>query len=355
MVITRSELDWEISDRKVTEGAEILKYKDRTFLIYSASYCDTPGYKLDMNELIGSDPLNPNQWKQYDEPVFQRGNGVFGPGHNGFFVSPDGTQHWIVYHGNSKEEYGCGSTRSVRAQEFTWTEDGLPKFGVPIPEGEPVKMPSGENGSMKVSVQGVQQQLINRDGKCLVSDGGNLTIAACAGSAANWVLDSAADGAYRLAHVESGTFLDQNEMTSAWVNSDAQRWNVTTDENGWLSLTNRDAGAALDGDQAKWRLAPKGEVAVMSVQSGKALAVADGNVEHEAWQSGREQKWQFSASSEAFYQVQNAGQCLTLYGNPIVPGANVVLGGCDGAIAEWAIVPVGMVQCSCATVTAACH
>ncbi len=45
-VITRPELDWEISGRKVTEAAQILQRDGRTFMIYSASYCNTPDYKL---------------------------------------------------------------------------------------------------------------------------------------------------------------------------------------------------------------------------------------------------------------------------------------------------------------------
>ena len=344
VVITRPTLEWETSGRKVTEGAEILKHKDRTFMIYSASYCDTPDYKLGMKELIGSDPLNPDHWKQFDEPVFQRGNGVFAPGHNGFFVSPDGTQDWIVYHGNSKEEYGCGSTRSVRAQEFTWTEGGLPNFGEPIPEGELVKMPSGENGPIKVSVQGVQQQLVNRDGQCLVTNGGKTSLAACSGANANWVLDSTADGAYRLAHVASGTFVDEKESSSPWVNTDTQRWSVATDEKGWLTITNRDTGATLGGENSQWRLAPQGDVAVMSVQSGKALAADGDNAVQEAWTGVDGQQWQFSHTEEGFYQLhlaQNADQCLTLEGNPIVPGANAALGSCDEAWAEWAVEPLG--------------
>lgn len=339
VVITRPELEWETSGRKVTEGAEILKHKDRTFLIYSASFCNTPDYKLGMKELVGRDPLNPEHWKQYDEPVFQRGNGVFGPGHNGFFVSPDGTEDWIVYHGNSKEEYGCGSTRSVRAQQFTWTDDGLPNFGDPIPEGEPVKMPSGENGPIKVSVQGIQQQLINRDGQCLVTTGGATNLAACSGTQANWVLDATADGAYRLAHVDTGTFIDNDENASPWVNTDTQRWDVSADENGWLSISNRATGKTLG--ETEWRMAPQGEVAIMSVQSGKALAAADGNAVQDAWQGSASQQWQVKPTSEAYVQLKNAGQCLTLSGNPIVPGANAELGACEGAIAEWAVLPLG--------------
>ncbi|MDO3381157.1 family 43 glycosylhydrolase [Gilvimarinus algae] len=346
VVLTRPTLDWEISGRKVTEGAEILKHQGRTFLIYSASYCDTPDYKLGMKELIGDDPLNPDHWQQYNEPVFQRGNGVYGPGHNGFFTSPDGTEDWIVYHGNSKETYGCGSTRSVRAQKFTWTAEGLPDFGEPIPEGEAVKMPSGENGPIKVSVQGVPQQLVNPAGQCLEARKGKVRVAACESDQASWVLDATADGAYRLAHVATGTFLNDKGMAAPWINTDTQRWDVSTGDSGWLSFTNRHTGRPLSVAQSnQWRLAPQGKVAVMSVQSGKALAIQDENLVQRAWRGEADQQWQFTHAEEGFYRLQLAqsenAQCLTLDGNPIIPGANAELGACESPWAQWLVRPLG--------------
>ena len=62
-VITRPELDWEISGRKVTEGAEIIQHNGRTFMTYSASFCNTPDYKLGMLELVGDDPLKASSGK----------------------------------------------------------------------------------------------------------------------------------------------------------------------------------------------------------------------------------------------------------------------------------------------------
>jgi GH43 family beta-xylosidase len=353
VVVTRPTLDWETSGRKVTEGAEILKHKGRTFLIYSASFCDTPDYKLGMKELVGDDPLNPDHWKQFDEPVFQRGNGVFAPGHNGFFVSPDGTQDWIVYHGNSKEEYGCGSTRSVRAQQFSWTQDGLPDFGEPIPEGTPVAMPSGENGPIKVSVQGVQQQLVNRkSGQCLTSHQGVTKLAACGTGSGLWVLDSTADGAYRVANVADGTFLDDNQDASAWLNTATQRWTASTTEDGWLSLNNNASGkklAACNASEcAEWRLAPVGKVALMSVQSGKAVQAGSAknptNVVQDAWGQKLPQQWQFSHVGEGYYQLHSSAnnlQCLAVGGNPIVPGANAMLAACEGESAQWRVDNLG--------------
>ncbi|HMJ88533.1 MAG TPA: glycoside hydrolase family 43 protein [Candidatus Acidoferrum sp.] len=119
---------------EVREGPVVLRRNGKLFLIYSA--CDTqkPDYKLGM--LIAdekSDLLDPRSWKQHPRPVFERNDatGVFGPGHNGFFKSPDGSEDWIVYHGKTSSAYTYGG-RSTRAQKFTWNEDGTPNFGVPL-------------------------------------------------------------------------------------------------------------------------------------------------------------------------------------------------------------------------------
>ncbi len=81
-----------------------------------------------------ADLLDPRSWRQHPEPVFTRAdaNGVFGPGHNGFFRSPDGTEDWIVYHGKTSSAYTYRG-RTTRAQKFTWNNDGTPNFGAPLP------------------------------------------------------------------------------------------------------------------------------------------------------------------------------------------------------------------------------
>lgn len=130
----------------VNEGPEILKHRDKIFLVYSASGCWTDHYALGMLVAsAGSNPMNPKSWKKMPEPVF---NGLvqahaFGTGHNTFFRSPDGKQDWILYHANSNPHEGCGSDRSPRAQPFTWNTDGTPNFGEPIPIGTPLAKPSG--------------------------------------------------------------------------------------------------------------------------------------------------------------------------------------------------------------------
>ncbi|SFG08912.1 Alpha-L-arabinofuranosidase B (ABFB) domain-containing protein [Streptomyces mirabilis] len=77
--------------------------------------------------------------------MFQRDDaaGVYGPGHNGFFTSPDGTENWIVYHANSSSGGGCGNGRTTRTQKFTWNADGTPNFGTPVADGvTPVRFSS---------------------------------------------------------------------------------------------------------------------------------------------------------------------------------------------------------------------
>ncbi len=128
---------------EVREGPVVLKRNGRLFLIYSA--CDTgkPDYKLGM--LIAdetADVLNPNSWKQHPAPVFERhdANGVFGPGHNGFFRAADGSD-WIVYHGKTTADYTYRG-RSTRVQPFAWKPDGTPNFGVPLPLSAEITEPA---------------------------------------------------------------------------------------------------------------------------------------------------------------------------------------------------------------------
>jgi GH43 family beta-xylosidase len=130
----------------VREGPEILQRNGQIFLIYSACAASTPDYKLGM--LIAdtkSDLLKPESWRQHPNTVFARvdQHGVYGPGHNFFFKSPDGTEDWIAYHAKS----GTSDTyhdRSTRAQRFTWNADGTPNFGLPLSVETPIPVPSGE-------------------------------------------------------------------------------------------------------------------------------------------------------------------------------------------------------------------
>lgn len=130
----------------VNEGPEILKHGNKIFLIYSASGCWTDNYALGMlSTNVDEYLLDPVSWAKSDQPVFKQSleNGVYAPGHNSFFKSPNGKEDWILYHANSAPGQGCGKDRSPRAQKFTWNKDGSPNFGTPLNTNEQIPMPSG--------------------------------------------------------------------------------------------------------------------------------------------------------------------------------------------------------------------
>jgi len=132
----------------VNEGPQFLVHKDKIFIVYSASGCWTDFYALGLlTASAGSDLLDPASWKKSAEPVFRKSaeNGVYAPGHNSFFKSPDGKEDWILYHANDKPGQGCGGFRSPRAQQFSWNADGTPNFGIPVKIGTELESPARKN------------------------------------------------------------------------------------------------------------------------------------------------------------------------------------------------------------------
>lgn len=148
VMLSKPQYDWEKSgDPDVNEGPEILKHDGKTFLVYSASGCWTDDYALGMLTASDtSDLMDPASWTKSSTPVFTKlpEGGVYGPGHNSFFQSPDGTEDWMLYHANPQSEQGCGDRRSPRAQKFSWNSDGAPNFGRPVAIGAAIQKPSGE-------------------------------------------------------------------------------------------------------------------------------------------------------------------------------------------------------------------
>jgi GH43 family beta-xylosidase len=155
--ISSPELKWEtigdlnnpndVPHVNVNEGPVALIHNDRLFIVYSASGCWTDDYCLGMLTFIGNENLlDQKVWEKSSEPVFKQKpeSGVFAPGHNSFFTSPDGKEDWILYHANSKPGQGCGRYRSPRAQKFTWKSDGSPDFGEPVSEGTVLIVPNEE-------------------------------------------------------------------------------------------------------------------------------------------------------------------------------------------------------------------
>jgi len=68
------------------------------FIIYSAARSDNRNYCLAQLELVGDDPMNPNDWRKHAFPVFYQNPSeeAYGVGHASFTKSPDGKEDWIV-------------------------------------------------------------------------------------------------------------------------------------------------------------------------------------------------------------------------------------------------------------------
>lgn len=145
-LLTEPEFPWEKIGFGVNEAPEILKGPNGFFMTYSASFCGTDDYALGMLILKqDGDPMKASDWTKSPQPVFSKSpaNNAFGPGHNSFFQSPDGTENWIIYHANSTSGEGCSSKRNIRIQEFTFNAEGIPNFGEPVATGMKLDKPAG--------------------------------------------------------------------------------------------------------------------------------------------------------------------------------------------------------------------
>ena len=133
---------------KIREAPSFLNRNGRTWLVYSVCHVNTPDYRLFMKSIpAAANPLVAANWAQHPGPVFASApdRGVWGPGHNGFFRSPDGDD-WIVYYANGSSEAGNHtiSLRTTRVQRFTWNADGSPAFGAPRPVGATQDLPEAD-------------------------------------------------------------------------------------------------------------------------------------------------------------------------------------------------------------------
>ena len=380
-VITKPEYDWEISGLRVNEGPEIIKHDGRTFIVHSASFCNTEDYKLAVVELTGKDPLKAESWTKYDEPFFEKGNGVFGPGHHGFFNSPDGTEEWLIYHGNSSPTDGCSGTRSARAQPFTWHTDGdkkgLPNFGEPMPDKKQIPVPSGEQGPLFAQVEGMRYKIVNKDADaCLTTDkAGSVTVGTCDTTASQWVVDPANEGLYRFANAEFGSFLtEENCLTDesntvsagAWRASKCQRFSIDASHDGWFRFANEQS---INNVQVKdcasssgsvvvtgknriesctdWRIEPVSSLAIVNAYSGKVISVddcsvdANANISQQSYTDAACQKWQAKATDNGFYRFQSLNDsklCLAIEtGEQVKVPGNLVQASCASDMSEWRI------------------
>jgi GH43 family beta-xylosidase len=154
--ISRPTYDWEKAGSPINEAPQFLKRNGEIYVVYSASHCSTDDYKL--GAVVASEDANlldPASWTKHPTPLFIKSeeNGVYGPGHNSFTTSPDGTEDYILYHANPEAGLGCGGNRQLKLQKFTWGADGMPDFGTPVANGVKLPLPSGEQARIFVEAE----------------------------------------------------------------------------------------------------------------------------------------------------------------------------------------------------------
>jgi GH43 family beta-xylosidase len=376
---------WERIGSPVNEGPVPLQKGGKTWIVYSASFCGTEDYQLGTLEYTGGDPVLAASWTKSPGPVFSKANGVFGPGHNDFFNSPDGTETWNLYHANARADGGCARERSARAQQVTWDGAGEPVFGQPIAAGTPVAAPSGEQGPITADVQGASFEVVNRNsGLCLtvadgsVTDGGNVVQGRCndtAGSPSSWIFDSTADGHYRLVNASTHKVLDSANCGTAngtdarqwaWLANACQEWLPTQAANGFLTIKNRANGKVLDaancttalgGDVRQWSalgnacqewsIRPVGPSSLLNSHTGKSFDIpyctTSAGASLQQWQylGSPCQSYNFTAAAGGTVQIRPGSSpslCLGIKAGSAADGAAIIQGPCDQT-ASWRLVP----------------
>jgi GH43 family beta-xylosidase len=145
--LTVPTLSWETRGYRVAEGPSVLQRNGKVFLTYSASATDA-NYCLGLLTASASaDLLDPASWTKSANPVFATtaATGQYGPGHNSFTVSEDGTSDVMVYHDRNYRDISGDPlndpNRRTRVQKVYYRADGTPDFGVPVPDGAtPVRL-----------------------------------------------------------------------------------------------------------------------------------------------------------------------------------------------------------------------
>jgi GH43 family beta-xylosidase len=140
VLISTADRGWELRKRRTNEGPAVLQRNRRIFLTYSANYVDATYCMGMLTASADSDLLDPSSWVKSDAPVFDSDPAarIWGPGHNSFTTSPDGSTDYLVYHARSTDRVSdpaiLDTNRDTRVQPFAWRVDGTPDFGSPLPE-----------------------------------------------------------------------------------------------------------------------------------------------------------------------------------------------------------------------------
>ncbi len=138
VLLSKPELDWEIQGFLVNEGPAVLKRNGQIFITYSASATDER-YCMGLLSIDAeASLLDATQWRKRTEPVLttDADNHIYGPGHNCFTTSQDGSCDYIVYHARNYRDIDgdplWDPNRHTCVQKVDWDLAGEPVLGKPL-------------------------------------------------------------------------------------------------------------------------------------------------------------------------------------------------------------------------------
>jgi len=280
---------WETVGGRTNEAPVALYHGSDTFVIFSASSCNTDDYKLGQLKLTGSNPMSASSWTKKSTAIFQKSGTVYAPGHNGFFKSPDGTEDWIVYHANSTSGNNCNMQRTARIQKFTWNTDGSPNLGTPIQTNISITVPSGESGNPPTPTRTLTPSGPTPTRTRTPTPGGPTATNTPTSSGSFPVPGTQ----YRLINRNSGKVADVENCGTAnsvnvrqwtWLSNNCQRWTFVATGSYW-KIVNVNSGKVLD-------------VTGSSTTDGANVAQYTDN-------GGTNQQWTVTSLGGGYYRIIN--------------------------------------------------
>ena len=221
VLISAPTYDWErrgiVPGGGINEGPSVLVNGNTLNVVYSGGTYFLPvGYSLGVLSVpTDANLLDPQTWVNAKQPTplltSSPVTGVWSPGHNSFYISPDGTQTWIAYHAYSGPLQGLPALlsilgfpspeyRTTRIQQVSWTSSGTPVLGVPGAVTVPAPSPAGDPG-LTAQFEGAPVSThsaltVQQDGTAFVGGAGVRVLLTPSGSVTFTV--TAPDGTYDL-------------------------------------------------------------------------------------------------------------------------------------------------------------
>jgi GH43 family beta-xylosidase len=126
------------------EGPAILVKNGKLNVVFSANVFSTTAYCMGLLTCTNADDPDYNKWvwEKKPVPILSQADGILGPGHNSFTVSPDGKEDWIVFH--AKAAAAPDSIRVPYVQRIVW-EDDSPVVVRPVSPDTKIVEPSGSH------------------------------------------------------------------------------------------------------------------------------------------------------------------------------------------------------------------